>query len=129
MTSNSRRHPMPGKSSSSGQLSSSPLMAGDCPLHVHAQGRTSLWGGWGDWSFRRREEAKFVGDWGQVESRTGSRSVSLNFFLFMSFGKKEGEAVGQRSEEACPSQGLPGDCRITVTATTGTGPASFIHAK
>lgn len=58
MTSNSRRHPMPGKSSSSGQLSSSPLMAGDCPLHVHAQGRTSLWGGWGDWSFRRREEAK-----------------------------------------------------------------------
>lgn len=124
---------MPGKSSSSGQLSSSPLMARDCPLHVHAQGRTSLWGGRGDWSFRRREEAKFTGDWGQVESRTGSRSVSLNFFLFMSFGKKEGEAVGQRSEdtgeEACPSQGLPGDCRITVTATTGTGPASYMPSS
>lgn len=69
----------------------------------------------------------------QVESHTGSRSVSLNFFLFMSFGKKEGEAVGQRSEDTgkavCPSQGLPGDSRITVTATTGTGPASCMPSS
>lgn len=32
-------------------------------------------------------------------THTGSSSASLNFFLFMSFGKKEGEAVGQRSED------------------------------